>query len=184
MSRDQKSEELSQPSNAAGNGKKLLERAWEALLAAGFAEAAARQYVSWMRDYVLFHGKRHPLEMGVPEVRAFLADARFSGPAAGQRVEASEALRFLYEVVLQRHWPRGTLEGTGESGANRGDAKAQAVYLNGRQQGVKLPDRVRNTLRVGQYACFSIGPFWVGSWASWATSCPCAGGTGNGCPWS
>jgi hypothetical protein len=58
-----------------------------------------------MRDYVLFHDKRHPQEMGVPEVRAFLEDGRFSRQT-GKRVEAAAAIRFLYEVVLQRHWPR------------------------------------------------------------------------------
>jgi hypothetical protein len=120
-------------------------------MAAGLAEAVARQYVSWMREYVLFHNKRHPQEMGVPEVRAFLADSRFSGQA-GERVEAGAAIRFLYEVVLQRHWPRGALDGTGESGGNGSGGKPKAVYLNGCQQGVKLLDRVRDALRVGQYA--------------------------------
>ena len=87
-------------------GKKLLERAWEALWAAGFEESAARRYLAWMLDYIVFHGKRHPQEMGVPEVRAFLAEDRFSGPAGAQRVEAAAAIRFLYEVVLERRWPR------------------------------------------------------------------------------
>jgi hypothetical protein len=77
----------------AGNGKKLMERAWDALMAAGTADSTARQYVSWMRDYVLFHGTRHPQEMGVPEVQAFLASERFLGQAA-QRVEATAAIRF------------------------------------------------------------------------------------------
>jgi hypothetical protein len=67
-------------------------------------------------------------------------------------VEAAAAIRFLYEVVLERHWPRGALEGTGESGGNGSGGKPKAVYLNGCQQGVKLLDRVRNALRVGQYA--------------------------------
>ncbi len=48
--------------------------------------------------------------------------------------------------------PRGALEGPNENGANRSPAKLSAVYLNGRQPGVKLLDRVRNALRVGQYA--------------------------------
>ena len=152
MTTDQKPGESSRSGNASGNGKKLLERAWDALLEAGHAEATARQYVSWMRDYVLFHDKRHPQEMGVPEVRTFLANGRFSGPAAAQRVEATAAIRFLYEVVLQRHWPRGALEGSVESEATRPAGKPNPVYLNGQQQGVKLLDRVRNAIRVGQYA--------------------------------
>jgi hypothetical protein len=104
-----------------------------------------------MRDYVLFHDKRHPQEIGVPEVRAFLEDGRFS-EQTGERVEAAVAIRFLYEVVLQRHWPREALEGPNENTANPSARKAKAVYLNGRQPGVKLLDRVRDALRVGQYA--------------------------------
>ena len=129
----------------------MLDRVWDATLAEGFAEAVARRYVSWMREYILFHNKRHPQEMGVPEVRAFLADVRFS-KQSGQRVEATAAIRFLYEGVLQRHWPRGALEGPKENAANRSAGRPKAVYLNGRQPGVKLLDRVRNALRVGQYA--------------------------------
>ena len=76
------SQELCGPSWGTTNsqsGKKLLDRAWDSLLGEGFAEAVARRYVSWMRDYVLFHDRRHPSEMGVPEVREFLADARLPG---------------------------------------------------------------------------------------------------------
>ncbi len=28
-------------------------------------------YVSWLRRYVFFHDKRHPRDMGVPEIHAF-----------------------------------------------------------------------------------------------------------------
>ena len=58
MTTDQESAELSGTTKASGKGKKLLERAWDALWGAGFEEATARQYVAWMLDYVLFHGKR------------------------------------------------------------------------------------------------------------------------------
>jgi len=83
---------------------------------------------------------------GVPEVRAFLANGRFSGPAAAQRVEATAAIRFLYEVVLQRHWPRGALEG---SGGRKGDRRAfreiiarLGSFLVGAVLGVLIPVRV------------------------------------------
>ena len=45
MFTEQKSGESAGPTNTSGQGKKLLERAWDALLAAGLAEAVARQYV-------------------------------------------------------------------------------------------------------------------------------------------
>jgi len=31
-----------------------------------------KSYVNYIRRYILFHKKRHPLEMGVMEIRAFL----------------------------------------------------------------------------------------------------------------
>jgi len=46
----EKSGGLSGGSSPSGNGMKLLERAWDAPMAAGLAEPVARQYVSWMRE--------------------------------------------------------------------------------------------------------------------------------------
>lgn len=31
-----------------------------------------RTYIQWARRYILFHGKRHPREMGKDEIEAFL----------------------------------------------------------------------------------------------------------------
>lgn len=47
--------------SSQGRGKKLLDRAFEALRNAGFDSANARGRVSWMRHYILLHDKRHPL---------------------------------------------------------------------------------------------------------------------------
>jgi len=30
-------------------------------------------YWHWMKGFILFHGKRHPREMGAPEVQAYLS---------------------------------------------------------------------------------------------------------------
>jgi hypothetical protein len=40
------------------------------------------QYVFWIRRFILFHGKRHPCEMGAPEVEAFLSDLAVNGQVA------------------------------------------------------------------------------------------------------
>ena len=48
-----------------GRGKKLLERALDAALEEGLQEGGVRRYVSWMREFLLFHNKRHPQEMGM-----------------------------------------------------------------------------------------------------------------------
>jgi len=58
-------------------------------------------YVDWARRFILFHGKRHPRELGAPEVQAFLThlavDRRV---AASTQNQAKAALIFLYKEVL------------------------------------------------------------------------------------
>jgi integron integrase len=135
-------------------GKRLLERAWDGLLAAGIDEVNTRRLVDWMRAYILFHDRRHPDEMGMAEIEQFLQGDTFQNPGGPEnRAEAERALRFLYEHVLGRRWP-GKAEGGNvkDDGGRRKDEGGKGVYLNGADRSVKLLDRVRNALRVGQYA--------------------------------
>lgn len=65
-----------------------------------------RTYVQWVRRYVLFHHKRHPLEMGADEVRAFLTHLAVEGNvAASTHQQALSALLFLYKDVLKVDLP-------------------------------------------------------------------------------
>ena len=58
-------------------------------------------YVGWVKRYVLFHGKRHPREIGLPEVEAFLTDLAITHKvAASTQNQALSALLFLYAEVL------------------------------------------------------------------------------------
>ncbi len=62
-----------------------------------------QSYLAWVRRYILFHGKRHPKDMGADEVTAFLTylavDRRVSASTQNQ---ALNALVFLYRHVLER----------------------------------------------------------------------------------
>ena len=63
-------------------------------------------YVHWIRSFVVFHGKRHPREMGKSEVSAFLSSlAVDSGVAASTQNQALAALLFLYREVLGQDLP-------------------------------------------------------------------------------
>ncbi|UUX95561.1 integron integrase [Aquabacterium sp. J223] len=58
-------------------------------------------YVQWCRRFVLFHGKRHPANMGAPEVQTFLTHLAVDGEvAAATQNQARSALLFLYKEVL------------------------------------------------------------------------------------
>jgi len=57
--------------------------------------------VGWARRYIFFHGKRHPAELGGPEVTAFLSDlAVRRHVSASTQNQARSALLFLYREVL------------------------------------------------------------------------------------
>src|ERR1041384_1756585 len=58
-------------------------------------------YRNWAKRYILFHDKRHPRDMGVDEVRAFLTHlAVHDKVAASTQNQAFNALLFLYRNVL------------------------------------------------------------------------------------
>jgi len=59
-------------------------------------------YWDWIKRYILFHGKRHPREMGTAEVTEFLTHLAVEGNvAASTQNQALSALLFLYKKVLQ-----------------------------------------------------------------------------------
>lgn len=81
----------------------FLEQVRNAIRVRHFSIRTEQAYLGWIRQFIHFHGKRHPLEMGAREVAAFLthlAVAREVAPATQN--QALNALVFLYRVVLER----------------------------------------------------------------------------------
>ena len=69
-----------------------------------------QSYLSWIKQYILYHGKRHPQEMSVVEVGEFLSYlANERKVAAATQNQALNALNFLYTRVLNQ--PLGELQG-------------------------------------------------------------------------
>jgi site-specific recombinase XerD len=67
---------------------------------------AAEAYLQWIRRFILFHGKRHPRDMGAPELTAFLSDlAIHRNVAASTQNQALNAILFLYRDVLKVKLP-------------------------------------------------------------------------------
>ncbi len=80
---------------------RLLDRLRAALRARHYSLRTEEAYVAWVRRYVLFHGKRHPDEMGEAEINAFLTDLAVKKKvAASTQNQALSALLFLYRDVL------------------------------------------------------------------------------------
>ena len=58
-------------------------------------------YVQFARRFILFHGKRHPREMGADEIRQFLSRLATEGNvSASTQNQALAAILFLYKEVL------------------------------------------------------------------------------------
>src|SRR5262249_7996132 len=59
-------------------------------------------YVDWVRRFILFHGKRHPLEMGAGEINQFLTHLAVERHvSASTQNQAFAAILFLYQKVLE-----------------------------------------------------------------------------------
>lgn len=85
---------------------RLLDRVREAVRVRHYSRSTEKAYVRWTRRFILFHGKRHPLEMGAAEVAAFLtALAVRRRVASSTQNQALSALLFLYREVLDVELP-------------------------------------------------------------------------------
>jgi integron integrase len=89
---------------------KLLDRLRAACRVRHYSIRTEDAYHDWVKRFILFHQKRHPLEMAEPEVNAFLTDLAVNGHvAASTQNQALAAILFLYKHVLER--PLGRVEG-------------------------------------------------------------------------
>ena len=82
--------------------RKLLDQVRDALRLKQYAYRTEETYVLWIRQYILFHNKRHPNEMGRIKVEAFLTHlAVEKHVAASTQNQALSAILFLYRYVLK-----------------------------------------------------------------------------------
>jgi integron integrase len=83
--------------------KKLLDRMREVLRLKHYSIRTEHTYVNWAKRYILFHDKRHPQDMGAPEIAAFLTHLAVQrNVAASTQNQALCALLFLYDEVLHQ----------------------------------------------------------------------------------
>jgi integron integrase len=92
------------PAQAAGQpaaAPRLLDRVRLAARVRHYSRRTEEAYVSWVKRYVLFHGKRHPSELGPGDVATFLSSLATAGRlSASTQNQALSALLFLYRIVL------------------------------------------------------------------------------------
>ena len=94
---------IADPPRAVYQKPKLLPTVRRAIRARHFSHRTEESYVNWIRRFILFHGKKHPLLMGPDEVREYLTHLAVARKvAASTQNQALCALIFLYKQVLGR----------------------------------------------------------------------------------
>lgn len=94
---------MTAPLNAHVNATapRLLDQLRDAALERFARPEPAARYVTWCRAFILFHGKRHPRELGMADVGRFLSHVvQSEKEPLGSLEAAREALGFLYDEVL------------------------------------------------------------------------------------
>jgi len=85
---------------------RLLDRLRVEIRCRHYSLRTEETYVGWVCRFILFHGKRHPGEMGVRAISDFLShlatERRVSGATQNQ---AKAAILFLYKHVLEVELP-------------------------------------------------------------------------------
>ena len=85
---------------------KLLERMRIHLRTRHYSIRTEEAYIDWARRFIVFHGKRHPRDMGAAEVEAFLSHLAVERHvSASTQNQAKAALLYLYKQVLEIDLP-------------------------------------------------------------------------------
>jgi integron integrase len=85
------------------NKPRLLDQLRDSLRVRHYSRRTEATYLYWVRRFILFHQKRHPLEMGEQEITeylTFLAVKKHVAPSTQN--QALAAILYLYKEVLER----------------------------------------------------------------------------------
>jgi integron integrase len=98
---------MSTPSDSiTAQPPKLLDQLRDRLRLKHYSIRTEQAYLQWVKRYILFHGKRHPSELGKAEAEAFLTSLVVQrNVAASTQAQALSALLFLYREILGQDLP-------------------------------------------------------------------------------
>ncbi|TAJ98221.1 integron integrase [bacterium] len=91
------------PSTSSAPKPKLLDQVRQAIRTRHYSYMTEKAYIGWIKRFIFFHNKRHPADMGEPEIARFLsALAQESHVSASTQNQALNAILFLYHEVLTK----------------------------------------------------------------------------------
>src|SRR5262245_47090200 len=82
---------------------RLMEQVRAEIRARHYSRRTEDAYVHWIRRFIVFHGRRHPRDLGAPEISAFVTWlAVEQHVAASTQNQALSGVLFLYRDVLRQ----------------------------------------------------------------------------------
>jgi len=82
---------------------KLLDQVRQAIRTRHYSYMTEKAYIAWIKRFIFFHNKRHPVGMGESEIAQFLSSlASDAHVSASTQNQALNALLFLYREILKK----------------------------------------------------------------------------------
>ena len=95
-----------QTNTTTAQPKKLLDQVRDKIRFKHYSLSTEKTYIAWIKQFILYHHKRHPVEMGSLEVEAFLTYlATQRHVSSSTQNQALSAILFLYREVLAVNLP-------------------------------------------------------------------------------
>jgi hypothetical protein len=94
------------PGTAPGQHQppKLLDRVRIAIRTRHYSLRTEEAYVGWIRRYIFFHNKRHPADMGEPEINSFLSRSASPPPRRTRRSAPFSSFTATSSRNPSRNW--------------------------------------------------------------------------------
>jgi integron integrase len=103
INRDDTARVIAINSATATQKPKLLDQVRHAIRIRHYSPRTEDAYVHWIKRFIFFHNKRHPVEMGEKEIARFLSSlASEQHVSASTQNQALNAILFLYRHVLSK----------------------------------------------------------------------------------
>ena len=83
--------------NTTTQAPRLLDQVRDKLRVKHYSIRTEQTYVDWIKRYIFFHGKRHPKDMGAPDVEAFLTHLAVAGKVSA--ATQNQAKKFGMRLV-------------------------------------------------------------------------------------
>ena len=130
---------------------RLLDQVRDAIRVRQYSLATEKVYLDWIYRFILFHNKRHPAEMAIPEIEAFLtylAVKRRVSPSTQN--QALQALLFLYRQVLKIELPW-------MDEVVRAKTKRRVPIVLSKAEAVQLLEKVATSMRLPASLMYGAG---------------------------